>query len=101
MASSAESRISIIVDQVMVEERAASFTNRSIKCTAKLPGLKMAVAMMDLTTLEGKDTPGKVAFLCGKAMTPIDPKYEVPTCGAVCVYPSMVRYARKFLGQNS
>ena len=89
------------VDQVMIEERAASFTKRSIKTTAKLVGLKMAVSMMDLTTLEGKDTRGKVAYLCQKALRPIDAKYEVPTCGAVCVYPNMVKYARKFLGENS
>jgi len=89
------------VDQVMVEERAASFTKRSIKTSAKLAGLKMCVAMMDLTTLEGKDTPGKVAYLCRKALQPADPKYNVPPCGAVCVYPNMVRYARRFLGENS
>lgn len=85
------------VDQVMVEERAAAFTKRSIKTAAKLAGLKMAVSMMDLTTLEGKDTPGKVAYLCRKALQPAEPKYEVPPCAAVCVYPNMVRYARKFL----
>ena len=89
------------VDQVMVEERAASFAKRSIKTSAKLAGLKMCVAMMDLTTLEGKDTPGKVAYLCRKALQPADPKYNVPPCGAVCVYPNMVRYARRFLGENS
>lgn len=89
------------VDQVMVEERAASFTKRSIKTGAKLAGLKMAVSMMDLTTLEGKDTPGKVAYLCRKALQPIETKYDVPSCGAVCVYPNMVKYARKFLGENS
>src|SRR5436309_12225044 len=89
------------VDQVMVEERAASFTKRSIKTSAKLSGLKMAIAMMDLTTLEGKDTPGKVAYLCRKALQPADPKYNAPPCAAVCVYPNMVRYARRFLGDNS
>jgi deoxyribose-phosphate aldolase len=89
------------VDQVMVEERATSFTKRSIKTSAKLGGLKMSVAMMDLTTLEGKDTPGKVAYLCRKALQPADPKYHVPPCAAVCVYPNMVRYARRFLGENS
>jgi deoxyribose-phosphate aldolase len=89
------------VDQVMVEERAASFTRRSIKTGAKLAGLKMVVSMMDLTTLEGKDTPGKVAYLCRKALQPIEAKYEVPPCGAVCVYPNMVRYARRFLGETS
>ena len=85
----------------MVEERAASFAKRSIKGAAKLQGLKLAVAMMDLTTLEGKDTPGKVAYLCRKALQPIDDQYDVPPCAAVCVYPSMVRHARKFLGAAS
>ncbi|HEY6170001.1 MAG TPA: deoxyribose-phosphate aldolase, partial [Verrucomicrobiae bacterium] len=90
------------VDQVMVEERAASFAKRSIKTGAKLAGLKLAVSMCDLTTLEGKDTPGKVAYLCRKALQPIaDAKYAVPPCAAVCVYPNMVRYARKFLGADS
>lgn len=89
------------VDQVMVEERAASFAKRSIKAAAKLQGLKLAVAMMDLTTLEGKDTPGKVAYLCRKALQPIDDKFQVPPCAAVCVYPNMVRHARKFLGDKS
>jgi deoxyribose-phosphate aldolase len=85
----------------MAEERAAAFTKRSIKTSAKLAGLKMVVSMMDLTTLEGKDTPGKVAYLCRKALQPADAKYNVPPCGAVCVYPNMVKYARKFLGENS
>ena len=89
------------IDQVMVEERAAAFTKRSLKTSAKFAGLKLAVSMMDLTTLEGKDTPGKVAHLCCKALQPVDPKYGVPPCGAVCVYPSMVRHARKFLGAES
>src|SRR5579863_6415604 len=89
------------VDAVMAEERAASFTKRSIKTSAKLAGLKMAVSMMDLTTLEGKDTPGKVAYLCRKALQPAEPKYAVPSCAAVCVYPNMVKYARKFLGADS
>src|ERR1039458_9592063 len=80
------------VDAVMVEERAASFGKRSIKTSAKLAGLKMTVSMCDLTTLEGKDTPGKVAYLCRKALAPADPKYAVPPCAAVCVYPNMVKY---------
>jgi deoxyribose-phosphate aldolase len=88
------------VDQVTVEERAAAFTKRSIKTSAKLAGLKMVVSMMDLTSLEGKDTPGRIAYLCHKAMQPMEPKYEVPSCAAVCVYPNMVRYARRFLGQK-
>jgi len=62
----------------MVEERAAAFAKRSIKTSAKLAGLKLVTSMMDLTTLEGKDTPGKIAFLCRKAMQPLDSRYEVP-----------------------
>jgi deoxyribose-phosphate aldolase len=89
------------VDQVMIDERAANFSKRSVKASAKLAGLKMVVAMTDLTTLEGKDTPGKVAFLCRKALRPLDDESEVPACAAVCVYPNMVRYARRFLGHSS
>ena len=82
------------VDQIMAEERANAFKKRSIKTSAKLSGLKLAISMMDLTTLEGKDTPGKVAFLCRKAMQPLDPRYQVPPCAAVCVYPNFVRAAK-------
>src|SRR5437899_6367894 len=89
------------VDAIMVEERAASFAKRSIKTSAKLAGLKMAVSMCDLTTLEGKDTPGKVAYLCRKALQPAEARFDVPPCAAVCVYPNMVKYARRFLGENS
>ena len=85
----------------MAEERAAAFAKRSIKTSAKLAGLKLVTAMMDLTTLEGKDTPGKVAYLCRKALQPADPRYGVPHCAAVCVYPSQVRCARLFLGEVS
>lgn len=85
----------------MATERAASFTRRSIKTSAKLSGLKLIVAMMDLTTLEGKDTPGRVAYLCRKALQPTEPHYQVPACAAVCVYPNQVKYARRFLGEES
>ncbi len=88
------------VDQIMAEERAAAFAKRSIKTSAKLEGLKLAISMMDLTTLEGKDTPGKIAFLCRKAIQPLDPRYEVPSCAAVCVYSNLVRVAKKFLGNS-
>ncbi|MEY2537561.1 MAG: deoxyribose-phosphate aldolase [Verrucomicrobiota bacterium] len=88
------------VDQVMVEERAGAFAKRSIKTSAKLSGLKLAISMMDLTTLEGKDTPGKVAFLCRKAMQPLDARYQVPSCAAVCVYSNLVRVAKTFLGDS-
>src|SRR5258708_5408234 len=80
---------------------ATSLAKRSIKTSAKLAGLKIITSMMDLTTLEGKDTPGKVAYVCRKALHPADPKYGVPSCAAVCVYPNMVRYARRFLGEQS
>src|SRR5215203_729268 len=85
------------VDQVTIEERAAAFTKRSIKTSAKLAGLKLVVSMMDLTTLEGKDTPGKVAYLCRKAIQPAEARYHVPSCAAVCVYPNLVRAAKRFV----
>jgi deoxyribose-phosphate aldolase len=73
----------------MIEERAASFTKRSIKTDAKLAGLKMVVSMMDLTTLEGKDTPGKVAYLCRKAIQPADPRFRRPELrGRLCLSKS-------------
>jgi deoxyribose-phosphate aldolase len=85
------------IDQIGVEERASSFQKRSIKNATKMAGLKMAVSMMDLTTLEGMDTPGKVGHLCKKALSPMSPKYECPSCAAVCVYPNLVPAAREFL----
>lgn len=88
------------IDQVMAEERASAFTKRSIKTGAKLAGLKMIVSMMDLTTLEGKDTPGKVAYLCRKAIQPAEPRFQVPSCAAVCVYPNLVRAAKAFVGDS-
>lgn len=99
-ASRFSASASPVIDTVMVEERAAAFTKRSIKSGAKLAGLKLVVSMMDLTTLEGKDTPGKVAYLCRKAIQPADPRYEVPSCAAVCVYPNLVRSARIFVGDS-
>lgn len=86
------------VDQVGIEERVAKFTTRSLKGASKLFGLRLAVTMVDLTTLEGKDTPGKVASLCQKALCPHE-RAEVPQVAAVCVYPAMVRHARRALGQ--
>lgn len=89
------------VDKVMAEERAAAFTKRSIKTEAKKQGLKLIVSMMDLTTLEGKDTPGKVAYLCRKAIAPADPGLDVPSVAAVCVYPNLVPAAKKYLQGSS
>lgn len=80
------------VDAVGIEERVAKFTTRSIKKEAKGFALGLAVSMIDLTTLEGKDTPGKIASLCRKAVEP-HPGLACPRVAAVCVYPSMVRYA--------
>lgn len=91
----------VSVDHVMAGERAAALLKRSIKKEAKLDGLRLAVSMMDLTTLEGADSPGKVAYLCRKAMTPAEPRYEVPPCAAVCVYPNLIGPARLFLGQSN
>ena len=72
------------VDQVGVEERVAKYATRSIKKAAKVWGLRTAVSMVDLTTLEGKDTPGKVASLCAKAVRPHDTG-DIPPVAAVCV----------------
>jgi deoxyribose-phosphate aldolase len=88
------------VDKVGVEERAAKFATRSLKKASKRQGLAWAVSMVDLTTLEGKDTAGKVESLCRKALRP-DPLLETPPAAAVCVYPSMVRHARRCLGEGS
>lgn len=88
------------VDQVGIEERVAKYTTRSIKKGSKLFGLKLAASMVDLTTLEGKDTPGKVESLCRKALSPSDDP-GVPTVAAVCVYPAMVKHARRALGEDT
>lgn len=85
------------VDPVGVQARAATFTKRSLKGPAKLAGLRLAVSMMDLTTLEGADTPGKVAQLCRKARQPMPQRYACPPCAAVCVYPTLVSAARAHL----
>lgn len=78
------------VDAVGVEERAASLAKRSIKRESKLWALDMAIRMMDLTTLEGKDTPGKVRALAGKARRPDPTDPSIPHVAALCVYPNMI-----------
>jgi deoxyribose-phosphate aldolase len=88
------------IDQVGVEERASRFTKRSIKNETKINGLKLALNMIDLTTLEGKDTDGKVKQLCYKAQHLLDAYPGLPTVAAVCVYPSMVKVAKKALGDS-
>lgn len=82
------------VDAVGIGERTAKYGTRSIKKSAKVFGLNLAVSMVDLTTLEGKDTPGRIASLCQKALHP-HPGIDSPRPAAVCVYPSMVRHAAR------
>lgn len=88
------------VDKVGVEERVARFQTRSIKNEAKIQGLKMTLNMIDLTTLEGKDTPGKVRQMCYKAKHLHDEFPGLPTVAAVCVYPTFVTEAKKALGES-
>lgn len=98
------------VDMVGAIERADSFTKRSIKNESKLAALYTAISMLDLTTLEGMDTPGKVRQLCSKALRPVPSRMQeellaastkaippIPSVAAVCVYPSLVPYAKEYL----
>lgn len=96
------------IDEVTTNERAASFTKRSIKKQSKMDALYLAIQMTDLTTLEGADTPGKVKSLCRKAMQPLSQEIlnqiapdktiiTPPHVGAVCVYPKMVPVAKEIL----
>ncbi len=82
------------IDQVGIEERCARFQKRSIKKETKIDGLKLVLNMIDLTTLEGKDTEGKVRQMCYKAQHPHDAYPDLPTVAAVCVYPSFVKIAK-------
>jgi deoxyribose-phosphate aldolase len=85
------------VDQVGVEERVAALKTRSIKRQSKLWALDLAIRMMDLTTLEGKDTPGKVRALAAKGMHPQPGDPTIPSVAALCVYPALVEEARDAL----
>jgi deoxyribose-phosphate aldolase len=85
------------IDQVGIEERVARLNTRSIKKVSKVQGLKLALNMIDLTTLEGKDTPGKVQQMCYKAMHIHDGYEGLPTVAAVCVYPTHVKTAKQAL----
>jgi deoxyribose-phosphate aldolase len=85
------------VDQVGIEERVARFCARSIKKDSKVQALKLALSMIDLTTLEGQDTAGKVTQLCQKAMHLHSACPDLPHVAAVCVYPTMVGVARRAL----
>src|SRR6266498_3989938 len=77
------------VDAVALEERAAALAKRSIKKDAKVFALELAIRCMDLTTLEGSDTPGKVAALCSKAIRPDPSDANIPSVAAVCVYENL------------
>ncbi len=85
------------VDQVGAEERAAGLAKRSIKTSAKSFALDLAIQMVDLTTLEGADTPGKVRSLCAKAVRPDPSDGSCPSVAAVCVYPDLVPTAKQAL----
>ncbi|HEX6914080.1 MAG TPA: deoxyribose-phosphate aldolase [Chitinophagaceae bacterium] len=92
--------ISPRIDQVGIDERAKKFTTRSIKKETKVEGLKMVLNMIDLTTLEGKDSEGKVRQMCYKARHLHDAYPGLPTVAAVCVYPSMVKLAKQSVGDS-
>ncbi len=87
--------INLSVDEIGAKERAAMLASRSIKTESKMQALKLAVSMIDLTTLEGKDSEGKVIAMCRKAISPKPGDASIPHVAAVCVYPNLIRIARK------
>jgi len=89
------------VDAVGVEERVAALGKRSIKKSAKLAGIRLAISMIDLTTLEGKDSEGKVQQLCRKALQPLPGDPTVGPVAAVCVYPNFVATAKRALAGST
>src|SRR5262249_48204461 len=82
------------VDQVGVEYRVETLKRRSIKKASKLWALDLAIRMMDLTTLEGRDTPGKIRAMCAKAIHPQPGDPSIPSVAAVCVYPALIEEAK-------
>jgi len=94
------------VDAVMLDQRAASFTRRSIKAASKRQGLRMAISMLDLTTLEGADSPQKIRSLAAKAVHPMGARAApggepLPSAAAVCVYPALVSVAKAAVAGSS
>ncbi|MEP1150317.1 MAG: deoxyribose-phosphate aldolase [Balneola sp.] len=85
------------IDRVGIEEKVSRLNKRSIKKESKMQALKLALSMVDLTTLEGKDSEGKVRQLCQKAISPHPSVADIPQVAAVCVYPSMVKIAKNTL----
>ncbi|MDQ2681349.1 MAG: deoxyribose-phosphate aldolase [Candidatus Eremiobacteraeota bacterium] len=96
LAAAAFRAAPVHIDAVALETRAASLAKRSIKTTAKVEGIHLAISCMDLTTLEGRDSVGRVRSLCAKAMYPA-PHLSAPSVAAVCVYPNLVRVAKESL----
>ncbi|HEX7614403.1 MAG TPA: deoxyribose-phosphate aldolase [Thermoanaerobaculia bacterium] len=92
---------SVTVDQVALEERSAALGKRSIKKATKVEGIRLAISMCDLTTLEGKDSPGKIRQMCAKAVRPEPNDPSVPSVAAVCVYPDLVAIAKRALAGSS
>ncbi len=90
-----------LIDQVGVFDRVARLNSRSIKKESKVAALQLAISMIDLTTLEGMDTPGKVKQLCYKAKHLHDTVADIPNVAAVCVYPNMVHIAKKELDNTN
>lgn len=88
------------IDEVGVRERAARYQTRSLKGETKLSALKLAVTMLDITTLEGKDSLGKVKQMCRKALRPIASDPSIGPAAAVCVYPSLVKVAKRVVGDS-
>ncbi len=93
--------MSVTVDAVMLETRAGSLAKRSIKTTTKVAGIRLAIQCMDLTTLEGKDSEGRVRSLCAKALHPAPHLPDVPSVAAVCIYPNLVPVAKEALRGTS
>ena len=89
--------MTVTVDAVMLEARAGALSKRSIKTSAKVAGIRLAIACMDLTTLEGKDSEGRVRSLCAKAVNPAPQLQGIPSVAAVCVYPNLVPVAKDAL----
>jgi deoxyribose-phosphate aldolase len=93
--------VSVTVDAVMLEARAGSLAKRSIKTTTKVAGIRLSIGCMDLTTLEGKDSEGRIRSLCAKALHPAPHLPDVPSVAAVCVYPNLVPAAKEALRGSS
>lgn len=89
------SSLNLTVDEIGAKERAAMLASRSIKSESKVEGLKLAISMIDLTTLEGKDSEGKVKAMCRKAVNPMPGNKDIPHVAAVCVYPNLIKVAKE------